>query len=248
VPCGVRACRARRWCAAAPATTDRNARAGPCRMLGPGAQRRPPVIVYTCFEKSSRSPYCTREPRRRAHCVILIYHDFSRTGRIRAMIRVRRAGAARRARRDRAWWRGDRVASRPPSWSTPSRVLHLGGRSPRRPVVALAVAAGVGRGPWRPPLSQASGTGCVAPGRTVHTIKGFTALSYIAHHALLRHAHSTSLVSCHVPVAQKHTRGSSRTIRTDRTLSRMSTGEHARRPSAPHPRAPHMPDDTEPLA
>ena len=53
------------------------------------------------------------------------------------MIRVRRAGAARRARRDRAWWRGDRVASRPPSWSTPSRVLHLGGRSPRRPVVAL---------------------------------------------------------------------------------------------------------------
>lgn len=45
------------------------------------------------------------------------------------MIRVRRAGAARRARRDRAWWRGDRVASRPPSWSTPSRVLHLGGRS-----------------------------------------------------------------------------------------------------------------------
>ena len=67
------ACRARRWCAAAPATTDRNARAGPCRMLGPGAQRRPPVIVYTCFEKSSRSPYCTREPRRRAHCVILIY-------------------------------------------------------------------------------------------------------------------------------------------------------------------------------
>ena len=73
VPCGVHACRARRWCAAAPATTDRNARAGPCRMLGPGAQRRPPVIVYTCFEKSSRSPYCTREPRRRAHCVILIY-------------------------------------------------------------------------------------------------------------------------------------------------------------------------------
>ena len=79
VPCGVHACRARRWCAAAPATTDRNARAGPCRMLGPGAQRRPPVIVYTCFEKSSRSPYCTREPRRRAHCVILIYnHETSR--------------------------------------------------------------------------------------------------------------------------------------------------------------------------
>ena len=197
VPCGVRACRARRWCAAAPATTDRNARAGPCRMLGPGAQRRPPVIVYTCFEKSSRSPYCTREPRRRAHCVILIYHDFSdRKGFFRAMIRVRRAGAARRARRDRAWWRGDRVASRPPSWSTPSRVLHLGGRSPRlaRPVVALPA--------WRVHP-------CVAPGRTVHTIKGFTALSYIAHHALLRHAHSTSLVSCHVPVAQKHTRGSS---------------------------------------
>jgi hypothetical protein len=80
VPCGVHACRARRWCAAAPATTDRNARAGPCRMLGPGAQRRPPVIVYTCFEKSSRSPYCTREPRRRAHCVILIYNHDDETG------------------------------------------------------------------------------------------------------------------------------------------------------------------------
>ena len=143
VPCGVRACRARRWCAAAPATTDRNARAGPCRMLGPGAQRRPPVIVYTCFEKSSRSPYCTREPRRRAHCVILIYnHETSRI-----------------------------------------------------------------------PVS------CPRP-HTVHTIKGFTALSYIAHHALLRHAHSTSLVSCHVPVAQKHTPAglhTSRTIRTART-------------------------------
>lgn len=171
------ACRARRWCAAAPATTDRNARAGPCRMLGPGAQRRPPVIVYTCFEKSSRSPYCTREPRRRAHCVILIY----------IITRLLR---------------------------TPDPSV-----SPPRP-------------------------------HTVHTIKGFTALSYIAHHALLRHAHSTSLVSCHVPVAQKHTRGSSHHARsrTDRTLSRMSTGEHARRPSAPHPRAPHMPDDTEPLA
>jgi hypothetical protein len=173
VPCGVHACRARRWCAAAPATTDRNARAGPCRMLGPGAQRRPPVIVYTCFEKSSRSPYCTREPRRRAHCVILIYNHETRS--IGSLL-------------------------------------------------------------------------CRPRPHTVHTIKGFTALSYIAHHALLRHAHSTSLVSCHVPVAQKHTRGSSRTIRTDRTLSRMSTGEHARRPSAPHPRAPHMPDDTEPLA
>lgn len=165
VPCGVRACRARRWCAAAPATTDRNARAGPCRMLGPGAQRRPPVIVYTCFEKSSRSPYCTREPRRRAHCVILIYnHETSRI-----------------------------------------------------------------------PVS------CPRP-HTVHTIKGFTALSYIAHHALLRHAHSTSLVSCHVPVAQKHTRGSSQP--ESRTISHgpdLEQNEHRGARTTPVSTAPSRP-------
>ena len=241
MPCGVRACRARRWCAAAPATTDRNARAGPCRMLGPGAQRRPPVIVYTCFEKSSRSPYCTREPRRRAHCVILIYHDFSRTGRIRAMIRVRRAGAARRARRDRAWWRGDRVASRPPSWSTPSRVLHLGGRSPRRPVVALPA--------WRPP-------GPTPVGRPrPHCAHNKRLYGFIIYRSprtpQARPLHLFGLLS-RAGCTKTYTRGSSHLThdshRTDRTLSRMSTGEHARRPSAPHARAPHMPDDTEPLA
>ena len=118
VPCGVRACRARRWCAAAPATTDRNARAGPCRMLGPGAQRRPPVIVYTCFEKSSRSPYCTREPRRRAHCVILIYHDFSETGKdffVASCCHDSRAprgrGAARASGSCMVAWRPSRLAS-----------------------------------------------------------------------------------------------------------------------------------------
>lgn len=165
VPCGVRACRARRWCAAAPATTDRNARAGPCRMLGPGAQRRPPVIVYTCFEKSSRSPYCTREPRRRAHCVILIYnHDDTVIG---------------------------SLLCRP-----------------------------------RP--------------HTVHTIKGFTALSYIAHHALLRHAHSTSLVSCHVPVAQKHTRGSSH-LNHDSHGPDLEQNEHRGARTTPVSTAPSRP-------
>ena len=212
MPCGVRACRARRWCAAAPATTDRNARAGPCRMLGPGAQRRPPVIVYTCFEKSSRSPYCTREPRRRAHCVILIYHDFSdRKGFFRAMDSraPRGRGAARASGSCMVAWRPSRLAS--------AVLVDAVARLTLRWSVSASTRrrARCRRGPWRPPLSQASGTGCVAPGRTVHTIKGFTALSYIAHHALLRHAHSTSLVSCHVPVAQKHTRGSSREVTHD---------------------------------
>ena len=202
VPCGVRACRARRWCAAAPATTDRNARAGPCRMLGPGAQRRPPVIVYTCFEKSSRSPYCTREPRRRAHCVILIYHDFSdRKGFFRAMDSraPRGRGAARASGSCMVAWRPSRLASAV-LVDAVARLTLRWSVSASRPVVALPA--------WRVHP-------CVAPGRTVHTIKGFTALSYIAHHALLRHAHSTSLVSCHVPVAQKHTRGSSREVTHD---------------------------------
>lgn len=166
VPCGVRACRARRWCAAAPATTDRNARAGPCRMLGPGAQRRPPVIVYTCFEKSSRSPYCTREPRRRAHCVILIYNHETRS--IGSLL-------------------------------------------------------------------------CRPRPHTVHTIKGFTALSYIAHHALLRHAHSTSLVSCHVPVAQKHTRGSSHLVTHDSHGPDLEQNEHRGARTTPVSTAPSRP-------
>lgn len=189
VPCGVHACRARRWCAAAPATTDRNARAGPCRMLGPGAQRRPPVIVYTCFEKSSRSPYCTREPRRRAHCVILIYNRIPIITRplsdpscdVGPVSPPARAPAAHCAHNKRLY----------------GFIIY---RSPRTPQARPLHLFGL--------LSRA---GCTKTYPRVFT-------------------------------------PASRTIRTDRTLSRMSTGEHARRPSAPHPRAPHMPDDTEPLA
>ena len=146
------ACRARRWCAAAPATTDRNARAGPCRMLGPGAQRRPPVIVYTCFDKSSRYPYCTREPRRRAHCVILIYHDFS-DRKAKGFFRAhdsrapRGRGAARASGSCMVAWRPSRLASA----VLVDAVARLTLRWSVSASTRRRARSRCRRGPWRPP-------------------------------------------------------------------------------------------------